>query len=77
MFAKASNAFTFSKVVEDHSKFEVENFECTPIDDFHDTTKLVFPSGTTGIPKIDRISHFFLLNYLFLPNDFNIAGILF
>ncbi|XP_046833712.1 uncharacterized protein LOC124430758 [Vespa crabro] len=72
---KALNALSFSKVLEGHSKFDVENFECAQIDNFHNTAALLFSSGTTGNPKGVRISHFFLLNYLLLPNDFNVIGV--
>ncbi|XP_035741079.1 uncharacterized protein LOC118449950 [Vespa mandarinia] len=75
VLGKALNALSFSKVLEGHSKFDVENFECAQIDNFHNTAALLFSSGTTGNPKGVRISHFFLLNYLLLPNDFNVIGV--
>lgn len=66
VFGKASNALPFSKVLEGHSKSEVENFECAQIDNIHDTAALLYSSGTTGPPKGVTISHFSLLCNLIL-----------
>ncbi|XP_047362961.1 4-coumarate--CoA ligase 1-like isoform X1 [Vespa velutina] len=75
VFGKASNVLSFAKVLEGHSKSEVENFECAQIDNIHDTAALLYSSGTTGLPKGVTISHFALLCNLIISNNIRTDGI--
>ncbi|KAL2747727.1 4-coumarate--CoA ligase 1-like [Vespula maculifrons] len=75
VFGKASNVLPFSKVLEGHSKSDVENFECAQIDNIHDTAALLYSSGTTGLPKGVTISHFAFLCNLIINGNWGIEGI--
>ncbi|XP_043678710.1 4-coumarate--CoA ligase 1-like isoform X1 [Vespula pensylvanica] len=75
VFGKISNVLPFSKVLEGHSKSDVENFECAQIDNIHDTAALLYSSGTTGLPKGVTISHFALLCNLVINVNWGIEGI--
>ncbi|XP_014613094.1 PREDICTED: gramicidin S synthase 2-like [Polistes canadensis] len=75
VFGESSNALSYSKILDSYSKLDVNNFECTPIDDVHDSAALLYSSGTTGPPKAVLISHFAFLYNVILPNGFNVEGI--
>ncbi|XP_043502062.1 4-coumarate--CoA ligase 1-like [Polistes fuscatus] len=75
VFGESSNALPYSKILDGYSKLDVNNFECTPVDNVHDSAVLLYSSGTTGPPKAVLLSHFSFLCNLSLPNGFNVEGI--
>lgn len=66
VFDKASNAIPFPKILQDHRKCDVNNFECTSVDNVHDTAIIAYSSGTTGFPKGVQIFHYSCLMLSFL-----------
>ncbi|KAL2729446.1 4-coumarate--CoA ligase 1-like [Vespula squamosa] len=58
VFGNTSNAIPFSKVLQDHRKCDVDNFECTSVNNVYDTAIIAYSSGTTGLPKGVQISHY-------------------
>ncbi|KAI4499816.1 hypothetical protein M0802_005072 [Mischocyttarus mexicanus] len=75
VFGESSNVLSFSKILDDNNKFDVNNFECTPIDDVHDSAAVLYSSGTTGPPKAVLISHFSFIYNASSPNGLNPEGI--
>ncbi|XP_046833279.1 4-coumarate--CoA ligase 1-like [Vespa crabro] len=75
VFGKTSNAIPFSKVLEDHKKSDVDNFECSPVDNVYDTAIIAYSSGTTGLPKGVQISHYACLYQAVFTEDTKICNI--
>ncbi|KAF7387342.1 hypothetical protein HZH68_013019 [Vespula germanica] len=68
VFGKASNAIPFSKILRGHRKCDVNNFECTSVDNVHDTAIIAYSSGTTGFPKGVQIFYYSCLYTVFSEN---------
>lgn len=75
VFGNASNAIPFSKVLENHRKSDVDNFECTPVDNVYDTAIIAYSSGTTGLPKGVQISHYACLYHAVFSENLKICNI--
>ncbi|CAL7935336.1 unnamed protein product [Xylocopa violacea] len=61
----------FVDVLKDHQESSVANFKCAEIDDFEDTSLLLFSSGTTGPSKAVQLSHRSLANVLMSDYEMN------
>lgn len=75
VFGNAPNALPFSKVLEGHSPSDVEKFQCTPVNDVHDTAAILYSSGTTGLSKGVQISHSAFLYNLLPSGGLNVYGV--
>lgn len=75
VFGNAPNAVPFSKVLEGHSKSDVEKFQCTPVNDTHQTAAILYSSGTTGLSKGVQISHYALLSNFLLLKGLRMDGV--
>ncbi|XP_015173331.1 PREDICTED: 4-coumarate--CoA ligase 1-like [Polistes dominula] len=75
VFGESSNAIPYSKILNSNCNLDVNNFECTEIDNVHDSAVLLYSSGTTGPPKAVLISHFVFLYNVISPYGFNVEGI--
>ncbi|KAL2747716.1 4-coumarate--CoA ligase 1-like [Vespula maculifrons] len=71
VFDKALNAIPFSKILQDHRKCDANNFECTSVNNVHDTAIIAYSSGTTGFPKGVQIFHYSCLYALKLNSTIN------
>lgn len=67
-------ALPFSKVIEGHKKIDVDNFQCTTIENINDTATILYSSGTTGPSKGVQLSHFVFLYHLTMPGGLNTDG---
>ncbi|XP_015173344.1 PREDICTED: 4-coumarate--CoA ligase 1-like [Polistes dominula] len=75
VFGENLKAIPFSKIVDGHKKFDIDNFHCTTIDDNHDTAMILYSSGTTGPSKGVQLSHFVFLYHLLNPGGLTTDGL--
>ncbi|XP_015173359.1 PREDICTED: 4-coumarate--CoA ligase 1-like [Polistes dominula] len=75
VFGESSNAIPYSKILNSNCNLDVNNFECTQIDNVNDSAALLYSSGTTGPPKAVLISHYAFLCNVLSPDGFNAEGI--
>ncbi|XP_011705561.1 PREDICTED: luciferin 4-monooxygenase-like [Wasmannia auropunctata] len=51
-------------IIKDNDSRDIEEFECTPIDNLDEISIIVPSSGTSGMPKAVEVRHSSIINYL-------------